>query len=243
MKRIVLIIQALLSILVVNAQDFRNIEIYLSKIAIINSRIKTIDPQIQPIDSLLLNKEFKKDRDKYLRENESRKNTIRASQDTIIALQDTIITILNSKVKASEEQLEEYKNELKVKDFILCSDTTVFGSKFIELEIEKYSHHIRERYQLIYDLRSIDQKLTSIEEIVNRINTDEGIAHLSQKSKCTILQEETNDQILELREQLLKLNERDMSYLSEEQIKFFNEYLKPKYNNLIDVIYNDSINH
>lgn len=226
MKRIVLIAQALLSILVVNAQT---LEIYSSKIDTINSQIK-------PIDSLLLNKKLRGDsRDKYLRENDSCKNTI-------IALQDTIITILNSKVKACEERIEENKNELKIKDFILCSDTTIFGSKFIELEIEKYSHHIRERYQLIYDLRSVDQKLTSIEEIVNRINTDEGTAHLSQKSKRTILQEETNDQILELREQLLKLNERDMSYLSEEQIKFFNEYLKPKYNKLIDVIYNDSIN-
>ena len=67
-------------------------------------------------------------------------------------------------------------------------------------------------------------------------------ADLNSKSKCAILQEKTNEQILELREQLLKLKERDMSYLSEEQIKFFNEYLKPKYNNLIDVIYNDSIN-
>lgn len=222
MKRIALITQALLSILIVNAQDFRNIEIYSSK--------------IKSNDSLLCDTKLKdRDRCAYLMENNAYRDTI------ILALNDSI-AILNSKVKACEEQLEVNKNDLKIKDFILCSDTTVFGSKFIELNIEKYPNHIREHYQLIYDLRSIDQKLSSIEAIVNEINTNELTADLNQKSKCAILQEKTNNQILELREQLLKLKERDMSYLSEEQIKFFNEYLKPKYNNLIDVIYNDSIN-
>lgn len=222
MKRVVLIMQALLSVLIVNAQNFRDTDVYLSKIYV--------------IDSLLLDTRLKdRDRCEYLKENIAYKDTI------IFVLQENI-AVLNSKVKSYEEQLEKNKNELKIKDFILCSDTTVFGSKFIELEIDKYPNHIREYYQLIYDLRSINQKLFSIEEIVNEINTNELTADLNSKSKCAILQEKTNEQILELREQLLKLKERDMSYLSEEQIKFFNEYLKPKYNNLIDVIYNDSIN-
>ena len=218
MKRIVLIIQSLLSILIVNAQNFRNIEIYSSKI---NSN-----------DSLLLDIKLKdRDRCVYLMENNAYKDSI------ILTLKDSII-FLNNKVEACEE----YKNELKIKDFILCSDTTVFGSKFIELEIEKYPNHIREYYQLIYDLRSIDQKLSSIEEIVNGINTNVWTADLNPKNKSAILQEKTSDQILVLRDQLLKFKERDMYYLSDEQIKFFNEYLKPKYNNLIDVIYNDSNN-
>ena len=85
---------------------------------------------------------------------------------------------LQCNVKGNEEQLEKNRKELKIKDFILCSDTTVFGSKFIELEIDKYPNHIREYYQLIYDLRSIDQKLFSIEEIVNEINTNELTADL-----------------------------------------------------------------
>lgn len=222
MKRIVLIMQALLSVLIVNAQDFRGIDVYLSNISV--------------IDSLLLDTRLKdRDRCEYLKENIAYKDTI------IFVLQENI-AVLNSKVKSYEEQLEKNRNELKIKDFILCSDTTVFGSKFVELEIDKYPNHIREYYQLIYDLRSIDQWLFSIEEIVNEINTNKLTADLNQKSKCAILQEKTNNQILELREQLLKLKERDMSYLSEEQIKFFNEYLKPKYNNLIDVIYNDSLN-
>lgn len=222
MKRVVLIMQALLSVLMVNAQNFRDTDVYLSKICV--------------IDSLLLDTRLKdRDRCEYLKENIAYKDTI------IFVLQENI-AVLNSKVKSYEEQLEKNRNELKIKDFILCSDTTVFGSKFIELEIDKYPNHIREYYQLIYDLRSINQKLFSIEEIVNEINTNELTADLNSKSKCAILQEKTNEQILELREQLLKLKERDMSYLSEEQIKFFNEYLKPKYNNLIDVIYNDSIN-
>ena len=215
MKRIVLIIQSLLSILIVNAQNFRNIEIYSSKI---NSN-----------DSLLLDIKLKdRDRCVYLMENNAYKDSI------ILTLKDSII-FLNNKVEACEE----YKNELKIKDFILCSDTTVFGSKFIELEIEKYPNHIREYYQLIYDLRSIDQKLSSIEEIVNGINTNVWTADLNPKNKSAILQEKTSDQILVLRDQLLKFKERDMYYLSDEQIKFFNEYLKPKYNNLIDIIYND----
>ena len=222
MKRVVLIMQALLSVLIVNAQNFRDTDVYLSKICV--------------IDSLLLDTRLKdRDRCEYLKENIAYKDTI------IFVLQENI-AVLNSKVKSYEEQLEKNRNELKIKDFILCSDTTVFGSKFIELEIDKYPNHIREYYQLIYDLRSIDQKLFSIEEIINEINTNELTADLNPKSKGAILQEKTNNQVLELREQLLKLKERDMSYLSEEQIRFFNEYLKPKYNNLIDVIYNDSIN-
>ena len=222
MKRIVLIMQALLSVLIVNAQNFRDTDVYLSKIG--------------AIDSLLLDTRLKdRDRCEYLKENIAYKDTI------IFVLQENI-AVLNSKVKGYEEQLEKNRNELKIKDFILCSDTTVFGSKFIELEIDKYPNHIREYYQLIYDLRSIDQRLFSIEEIVNEINTNVLTADLNPKSKSAILQEKTNNQVLEIREQLLKLKERDMSYLSEEQIKFFNEYLKPKYNNLIDVIYNDSIN-
>lgn len=222
MKRIVLIMQALLSVLIVNAQDFRGIDAYLAKISV--------------IDSLLLDTKLKdRDRCEYLKESIAYKDSI------IFVLKDSIVT-LQCNVKDNEEQLEKNRKELKIKDFILCSDTTVFGSKFIELEIDKYPNHIREYYQLIYDLRSIDQKLFSIEEIVNEINTNEFTADLNSKSKCAILQDKTNEQILELREQLLKLKERDMSYLSEEQIKFFNEYLKPKYNNLIDVIYNDSIN-
>lgn len=222
MKRVVLIMQALLSVLIVNAQNFRDTDVYLSKICV--------------IDSLLLDTRLKdRDRCEYLKENIAYKDTI------IFVLQENI-AVLNSKVKSYEEQLEKNRNELKIKDFILCSDTTVFGSKFIELEIDKYPNHIREYYQLIYDLRSINQKLFSIEEIVNEINTNELTADLNPKSKSAILQEKTNNQVLEIREQLLKLKERDMSYLSEEQIKFFNEHLKPKYNNLIDVIYNDSIN-
>lgn len=222
MKRVVLIMQALLSVLIVNAQDFRDTDAYLAKISV--------------IDSLLLDTKLKdRDRCEYLKESIAYKDTI------IFVLRDSIVD-LNSKVKGYEEQLEKNRNELKIKDFILCSDTTVFGSKFVELEIDKYPNHIREYYQLIYDLRNIDQKLFSIEEIVNEVNTNELTADLNQKSKSAILQEKTNNQVLELREQLLKLKERDMSYLSEEQIKFFNEYLKPKYNNLIDVIYNDSIN-
>lgn len=219
MKRVVLIMLALLSILIVNAQDFRDTDAYLSKISV--------------IDSLLLDKRLKdRDRCEYLRENIAYKDTI------IFVLQENI-AVLNSKVKSYEEQIEKNRNELKIKDFILCSDTTVFGSKFIELEIDKYPNHISEYYQLIYDLRSINQKLFSIEEIVNEINTNELIADLNPKSKSAILQEKTNNQVLEIREQLLKLKERDMSYLSAEQVKFFDEYLKPKYNNLIDVIYND----
>lgn len=222
MKRIVLIMQALLSVLIVNAQDFRDTNAYLAKISV--------------IDSLLLDTKLKdRDRCEYLKESIAYKDTI------IFVLRDSIVE-LNTKVQGHEELLEKNRNELKIKDFILCSDTTVFGSKFVELEIDKYPNHIREYYQLIYDLRSIDQKLFSIEEIINEINTNELTADLNPKSKSAILQEKTNNQVLELREQLLKLKERDMSYLSEEQIKFFNEYLKPKYNNLIDVIYNDSIN-
>lgn len=222
MKRVVLIMQALLSVLIVNAQNFRDIDVYLSKISV--------------IDSLLLDTKLKdRDRCEYLKESIAYKDTI------IFVLRDSIVE-LNTKVKGHEELLEKNRNELKIKDFILCSDTTVFGSKFVELEIDKYPNHIREYYQLIYDLRSIDQKLFSIEEIINEINTNELTADLNPKSKGAILQEKTNNQVLELREQLLKLKKRDMSYLSEEQIRFFNEYLKPKYNNLIDVIYNDSIN-
>ena len=222
MKRVVLIMQALLSVLIVNAQNFRDTDVYLSKIS--------------GIDSLLLDTKLKdRDRCEYLKESIAYKDTI------IFVLRDSIVE-LNTKVKGPEELLEKNRNELKIKDFILCSDTTVFGSKFVELEIDKYPNHIREYYQLIYDLRSIDQKLFSIEEIINEINTNELTADLNPKSKGAILQEKTNNQVLELREQLLKLKERDMSYLSEEQIRFFNEYLKPKYNNLIDVIYNDSIN-
>ena len=222
MKRVVLIMQALLSVLIVNAQNFRDTDVYLSKISV--------------IDSLLLDTKLKdRDRCEYLKESIAYKDTI------IFVLRDSIVE-LNTKVKGHEELLEKNRNELKIKDFILCSDTTVFGSKFVELEIDKYPNHIREYYQLIYDLRSIDQKLFSIEEIINEINTNELTADLNPKSKGAILQEKTNNQVLELREQLLKLKERDMSYLSEEQIRFFNEYLKPKYNNLIEVIYNDSIN-
>ena len=222
MKRVVLIMQALLSVLIVNAQNFRDTDVYLSKISV--------------IDSLLLDTKLKdRDRCEYLKESIAYKDTI------IFVLRDSIVE-LNTKVKGHEELLEKNRNELKIKDYILCSDTTVFGSKFVELEIDKYPNHIREYYQLIYDLRSIDQKLFSIEEIINEINTNELTADLNPKSKGAILQEKTNNQVLELREQLLKLKERDMSYLSEEQIRFFNEYLKPKYNNLIDVIYNDSIN-
>ncbi|MBQ2906764.1 MAG: hypothetical protein IJE47_03215 [Bacteroidales bacterium] len=205
MKRIVLIMQALLSVLIVNAQDFRNTTDYQSKIYL--------------NDSLLLDTKLKdKDRCKYLMENN--------------AYKDSIIFVL-------EEQLEQYKNDMKIKDFILCSDTTVFGSKFIELDIEKYPNRVREYYQLIYDLRNINQKLVYIEKIVNDVNTNELIADLNQESKCAILQEKTEEQILELRKQLLKFKERDITYLSEEQKSYYNEYLKIKFNNVVDVIYNN----
>lgn len=212
MKRIVFIMQALLSVLIVNAQDFRDTDAYLSKIS--------------DIDSLLLDTKLKeKDRCKYLMENN--------------AYKDSIIFVLNDKLKICEEQLEQNKNEMRIKDFILCSDTTVFGSKFIELDIEKYPNRVREYYQLIYDLRKINQELDDIEKIVNEVNTNEFIAGLNQESKCAILQEKTEEQILKLREQLLKFKERDMSYLSEEQKSYYNEYLKTKFNNLVDVIYNN----
>ena len=100
MKRVVLIMLALLSILIVNAQDFRDTDAYLSKISV--------------IDSLLLDTRLKdRDRCEYLRENIAYKDTI------IFVLQENI-AVLNSKVKSYEEQIEKNRNELKIKDFILC---------------------------------------------------------------------------------------------------------------------------
>lgn len=150
---------------------------------------------------------------------------------------------MEKKLDVCEQRLINNEQELKVKDFFLCQDTTVFGSKFIEIDIDKYPTHIREFYQLVCDLRDVNHKLISIEEVVKDINTNDITKDLSQENKQRILKEKTETQILELREQLLKFKERDMShYFSEKQVKFYEEYLKPKYNNLIDIIYSDSNN-
>lgn len=222
MKRIVLILMALQSVLMVYAQNKQNREVYSQRIV--------------QNDSLLLDTKLKdKERCVYLVENNNNK-------DSIIILLDSKISDLENKLDVCEQQLINNKQELKVKDFFLCSDTTVFGSRFIELDIAEYPFYMREYYQLVCDLRDVNHKLISIEEFVKDINTNELTADLPKKSKQTILQEKTKTQILELREQLLKFKERDMNYLSEEQTRFFEEYLKPKYNNLIDVIYNESNN-
>ena len=72
MKRVVLIMQALLSVLIVNAQDFRDTNAYLAKTSV--------------IDSLLLDTKLKdRDRCEYLKESIAYKDTI------IFVLRDSIV--------------------------------------------------------------------------------------------------------------------------------------------------------
>lgn len=215
MKLIILILITLQSILIVNAQNMQNREVYLQRI-ITN-------------DSLLSNTRLKdKEKCVYLKENNYNK-------DSIIFLLDSKISELEHELDVCEQRLKAYEQELKVKDFFFCPDTTVFGSKFIEIDIDKYPTHIREFYQLVRDIRDVNLKLISIGEVVNKINTNDLTKDLDEADKQNILQKNTQTQISELHAQLSKIENSDMSLLSIEQIEFY-EGLKLKFSNLIDTI-------
>lgn len=158
------------------------------------------------------------------------------NKDSIIIILDSAMSDLKNKLSVSENKWQKAEHELKVKDFLLCRDTSVFGSKFIEIDTSECPCHIREYYLLVRDLRDAKNKLISIGQKVDvceQQNQD-----MDQETKQIILRRRVGEQVLKLKEFVsdFKMKIKDTKCLSEEQMKSFEDMIL-ELNKLIRKIY------
>lgn len=203
MKRIILFAVFCLSVF----------QLYSQNIAI-KDTIKFVE-RIAARDSLIQNS---KSKEKELLLNET------------IADLDSIICILNT---AYKELLVECQNEVKVKDFFCCSDSTVFGSKFIEIDIESYPQYLKDYYRLICDFRELEQELIRIEQKVEEIN-------IAEEYKRDAIRDKIRQPLENLENHMREIEENtNVTLLSEEQKEFYNDKIFPRYEALFDLISNN----
>lgn len=155
-------------------------------------------------------------------------------------MKDSVIVLLNRKCLNNEKTIADYSYELELIDFYWCTDTTVFGSQYIVLnKVSEYPQYLIEFYQLVTDLRKINLMLVDVEKVIDDINKGETTATLTPELKGKIILERTEEKLREAMELLVRFEERELHpYLSPEQISYYQDYLKSKYNGILDIIEN-----
>lgn len=159
-------------------------------------------------------------------------------------MRDSVIVLLNRKCLNNEKTIADYSYELELIDFYWCTDTTVFGSQYIVLnKVSEYPQYLIEFYQLVSDLRKINLMLVDVEKVIDDINKGETTATLTPELKGKIILENTEEKLREAMELLVRFEERELQpYLSPAQISYYQDYLKSKYNDILDIIENKSNN-
>lgn len=150
-----------------------------------------------------------------------------------IADKDSIITVLNTVYK---ELLIKNQHEAKVKDFFCCSDSTAFGSKFIEIDIESYPQYLKDYYRLICDFRVLEQELIQIELKVEEIKSYD----IAEEYKRDAIRDRIKQPLENLENHMREIEgNANVTLLSEEQKKFYNDKIFPRYEALFDLISNN----
>lgn len=197
----------------------------------VNNRICAYQDSISKNNSILANHKLsdKKTND-ILRENNEMK--------------DSIIVLLEQKCLYEEKIIADYDYQLGLVDFYWCTDTTVFGSQYIELDkVDEYPQFLIEFYQLVTDLRNINLILVDIEKVIEDVNEGEATATLTPELKGKIILEKTKEKLTEAQNLLKNFKEREVQpYLSPAQVSYYQDFLIAKYNSFIDIIDNKSNN-
>lgn len=112
-------------------------------------------------------------------------------------------------------------NNLKVEEFLNISDTTIFGSKFMNIEEASISARNRDFYMLIKNIHDLD-------------------CVLNQKSKGSYVEmlkqaKEISDMASRIIGNIAITNEQVFSWLSESQIEYYRLLVK-QYNELIETL-------
>lgn len=150
-----------------------------------------------------------------------------------IADKDSIITVLNTVYK---ELLIKNQYEAKVKDFFCCSDSTAFGSKFMEIDIENYPFYLRNYYRLICDFRVLEQELIQIEQKVEEIRGYD----IAEGYKRDAIRDKIKQPLENIENHMREIEENaNIALLSEEQKNFYNDKIFPRYEALSDLISNN----
>lgn len=85
--------------------------------------------------------------------------------------------------------------------------------------------------------------LVDVEKVIDDINKGETTATLTPELKGKIILENTEEKLREAMELLVRFEERELQpYLSPAQISYYQDYLKSKYNDILDIIENKSNN-
>ena len=159
-------------------------------------------------------------------------------------MKDSINVLLYQKCLINEKTIADYSYELELIDFYWCTDTTIFGTQYLELDkVSEYPQYLIEFYQIVTDLRKINLILVGIEKIIDDINKGTTTASLTSALKGEIILQNTEGKLREAMGLLVKFKERELHpYLSTEQISYFEDYLISKYNGILDIIENKSNN-
>ena len=197
----------------------------------LDNRIKAYQDSIYINDSLLANGKL------------STKEKIGILQDNN-RMKDSISALLHQKCLSNEKTIADYSYELELIDFYWCTDTTIFGSQYIELDrVSEYPQYLIEFYQLVTDLRNVNKILVDVEKVIEKVDKDDITANLSPELRYKLLLEKTEEQLREAKNLYVKLKEREMQpYLSTDQISYYEDYLRTKYNRILDIIENKTNN-
>lgn len=158
-----------------------------------------------------------------------------------IADKDSIISILRMANHAYESQLNRYKHEIEIKNFFCCTDTTVFKSNFVEIEINDYPQFLQEYYDLIVTVRKLERNITELEQFVEQtvseIANSKYSDELKESMKRESFQTKAAPQLREIRELLIEIkNDYNTSLLSPKQKEFYNTDLLQRYRNLSEIM-------
>lgn len=117
-----------------------------------------------------------------------------------------------------------------------CSDSTVFGSKFIEIDIESYPQYLKDYYRLICDFRELEQELIQIEQKVKEIKGYD----IAEEYKRDAIRDRIKQPLENLENHMREIEENtNVTLLSEEQKEFYNDKIFPRYEALFDLISNN----
>ena len=157
-----------------------------------------------------------------------------------ISCMDSMIMLLDDRCQQYAKSKASLERKIKIFNFFFCTDSTVYTTAYIHIDnTANYPPAFREFYQLVSEMRSINNELTNVKSIIKDVDTNPSTAGLSKETKTDIIREKTENKLLDLESRIIALKERKMDVLSEEQISFF-EDLKGRYNHCIDIIYNNS---
>jgi hypothetical protein len=157
-----------------------------------------------------------------------------------VADKDTIIEVLIDTINKKNEILNNFITEIQIVRFFNIEDSSIFNSNFENLSLSEIPLCLRNHYQLIEDIRKLNELLSEIGQILAEIESAEITKNLPDSIKQEILKQPLIIEYLDKADALIgKIDEKDKSGLYPEQANYYRPLLIDKFNGYLDKIYSN----